>query len=179
MLIRQRQLFTATVFDFCPEGLKYTFKTPRGAKQLAIDYADISMTSRRIEQRHDIYLYVGLVLVAVGALLGAYIYTSGQGSAGFGYALWGVLFVIAYFVQRSTFLVFSVGGDPLIALADRQAPAIAALIDRHRKARFIELLRSPDLSADAAKKQEFVAWLIERGALTPAEIAAAADANGA
>ena len=167
------------MFDFCPDRLKYTFKTPRGAKQLSIDYADISLESRRIEQRNDAYLYVGYVLVALGAILGAYIYTTEQRISGFGYALWGALFVVAYFVQRSTFVVFSVGGDPLIVLDDRTAPEIIARIESHRKKRFVELLASPDLLADETKRQEFVSWLLERKALSEEEVALASGGGGA
>ena len=179
MPIHQRQLFTATVFDFGPDRLKYTFKTPRGAKHLSIDYADISLESRRFEQRHDAYLYVGLVLVALGALLGAYLYTTEQRTSGFSYALWGVLFVIAYFVQRSSFVIFSVGGDPLIVLADKSAPEIVAQIESRRKRRFIELLGSPDLVADEPKRKEFVSWLREHRVLSEEEVALASGRNDA
>ena len=172
MPIHQRQLFTATTFDFRPQQLNYTFKTPRLARQLAIDYADISVAARRIAQRHDAYFQVGLVLVALGVLYGAYVYAAEQRMAGFAYALWGLLFVIAYYVQRSTFIMFSVGGEPLIVLDDKLAPEILARIERHRKQRCIELLCAPELAGDAAKRQEFVAWLLEHRILAAAEVAA-------
>ena len=178
MPIRQRQLFTATEFDFRPDRLRYTFKTPRGAKQLVIDYADISLESRRIEERHAAYLYVGLVLGVLGTILGAYLYTVDQRTSGFAYALWGILFVVAYFVQRSTFVVFSVGGDPLIVLEDGNAAEIISRIERHRKQRFVELLVAPDLVADAAKKQEFVSWLLARKVFTADEVAALTGGSG-
>ena len=168
MRIHQRQLFTATTFDFQPEQLNYTFKTPRIAKQLAIDYSDISVVSRRIAQRHDAYLYVGVVLIALGVILGAYIY-----------ALWGLLFAIAYFVQRSTFIVFSVGGEPLIVLDDKMAPEIVSHIDRHRKQRCIELLSAPELANDTAKRQEFVSWLLEHRVLAGEEVVALTNGGGA
>lgn len=179
MPIQQRQLFTATIFEFRPEQLHYTFKTPRLARRLAIDYADISVASRRIAQRHDAYFHVGLVLVALGAIFGAYVYATEQRLAGFSYALWGLLFVIAYFVQRSTFIVFSVGGEPLIVLDDKMAPEIIARIDRHRKQRCIELLCAPELVGDAAKRQEFVSWLLEQRVLAAEEIAALTSGGGA
>lgn len=175
MPIYQRQLFTATTFDFGADRLHYLFKTPRVAKRLSIDYADISLESRRMEQRHDVYLYAGYVLIALGAIFGAYLYTTEQRISGFSYALWGILFVIAYFVQRSSLIVYSVGGDPLIVLADGKAKEVIHRIDMHRKARFIELLGSPELAADAPRRQEFVSWLRERGALSEEEIATASS----
>ena len=174
MPLHQRQLFTATTFDFRPDRLNYTFKTPRLARQMAIDYADISVVSRRIVQRHGTYLYVGLVLCILGAIFGARLYEVEQRISSFGYALWGLLFVIAYFVQRSTFIVFSVGGEPLLVLDDKRAPEILSRIDQHRKQRCIELLGAPALVGDAVKREEFVAWLLEHRVLTAEEVAALA-----
>ncbi len=172
MPVHQRQLFTATTFDFRPDQLNYTFKTPRIAKQLAIDYSDISVASRRIAQRHNAYLYVGLALIALGVVFGAYIHATEQRISGFAYTLWGLLFVMAYFVQRSTFIVFSVGGEPLIVLDDKMAPEIVSRIDQHRKQRCIELLCAPELVDDAAKRQEFVSWLLDHRILAAEEVAA-------
>jgi len=178
MRLQQRQFFTATTFDFGPDGLRYVFKTPRGAKQLAIDYADIGLTARRVVERHNAYFYAGCVLLGLGFFFGVYVHAAEQGLSGFSYALWGALFLVAYVVQREAFIIFAVGGDPLIVLADKRAPQIVALIESHRKQRFVELLASPELKADATKRQEFAAWLIEHGVFTAAEIAAAAANPG-
>jgi hypothetical protein len=112
-------------------------------------------------------------------IFGAYIYATDQRISGFSYALWGLLLVMAYFVQRSTFIVFSVGGEPLIVLDDKLAPEIVSRIDRHRKQRCMDLLCAPELAGDAAKRQDFVSWLLEHRVLAAEEVAALTNDGGA
>lgn len=178
MPMRQRKFFTTANFDFRPDRLSYTFGTLGGSKQLSIDYADISVDSRQIEERRSSYLYIGLVLFGLGSILGAYILETEQRISGFNYAIWGVIFLIAYFVERKKYVVFSVVNDPLIVLNDKKAPEIISQIEQHRKERFIELLQRSDFIADEQKRQGLVSWLVERRVLSEDEIAALTPASG-
>ena len=174
MPLRQRKFFTATEFDFCSDRLNYTFRTLGGSKQLSIDYADISVDSTRVEERRSSYLYVGLILFGLGTILGAYIYETEQRISEFNYAIWGVICLIAYFVERRKYIIFSVGSDPLIVLNDAKAPEIISKIEQHRKERFVELLRRADFVADEPKRQGLVSWLIERRVLSEDELSSLA-----
>ena len=174
MPICQRKFFTKTEFDFCADRLSYTLGMLGGSKHLSVDYADISVDSRRVEERRSSYLYVGLVLLGLGTILGAYIYETEQRISGFNYAILGVICLIAYFIERRKYIIFAAGSDPLILLNDTKAPEIISKIAQHRKERFIELLRRADFVADQQKRQGLVSWLIERQVLTEDEIASLA-----
>lgn len=176
--MRQRKFFTTTNFDFRPDRLSYSFGTLGGSKQLSIDYADISVDSSQIEERRSSYLYIGLVLFGLGSILGAYILETEQRISGFNYAAWGLIFLVAYFVERKKYIVFAVGSDPLIVLNDKRAPEIISQIDQHRKERFVEFLQRPDFIADEQKRQGLVSWLIDRRVLSEDEIAALTPAPG-
>jgi hypothetical protein len=169
MKTKQRRWLTSTEFDFSPNRLTYTYKTPSGSRQITVDYADIAFEERRVMERYSAYLYVGLVLFGLGALLGAFIYESEGRLSGFNYAVIGLIFLIAYFVQRKEYVVLTAGNDVIVALIDRNSKTIADEITRLRKARYLEVLRRPDLLEDEIKRRGLIAWLLERGALTQEE----------
>jgi hypothetical protein len=166
---KQRKWLTCTEFDFSPSRLTYTYKTPSGAKEITMDYADIAFERRRVMERYSAHLYVGLVLFGVGALLGALIYETENRLSGFNYAVIGLIFLVAYFIQRKEYVVLTAGNDVIVVLTDRNSTAILGEIDRLRKARFLEILRRPDLMEDEIRRRGLIAWLLERGALTDQE----------
>jgi hypothetical protein len=162
MKLAQRKFTTSTEFEFLPQRLNYTFRTLSGSRQLEIDYADISFDTRRITERYSSYLYVGLVLLGVGGLLGAFIYETEQRLSGFNYAVFGLALLVAYFVQRKEYLLLTAGNDLMMVLGDKKTEAILSEIDRARRARFLELLRRTDFIDDEAKRRGLVAYLVER-----------------
>lgn len=172
MKFHQRKFFTSTEFTFLPEKLSYTFKTLAGSKQEWIDYTEIPVDSKRVQERRSSYLYVGLVLFGVGAILGAYIYETERRLSGFNYAIWGVVLLAAFFVERKKFIVFTVASAPLILLDDDAAPEILTAILDHRRDRFIQLLRRPDFAADDNKRQGLIGWLRDNKVLTEEQLSA-------
>jgi hypothetical protein len=162
MKLTQRKFTTSTEFEFLPQRLNYTFRTLSGSRQLAIDYADISFDTRRITERYSSYLYMGLVLFGVGGLLGAFIYETEQRFSGFNYAVFGLVLLVAYFVQRKEYLLLMAGNDLMMVLGDKKTEVILSEIDRARRTRFLELLRRPDFIEDEAKRRGLVIYLLER-----------------
>ena len=162
MKLTQRKFTTSTEFEFLPKRLSYTFRTLSGSRQLAIDYADISFDTRRITERYSSYFYVGLVLIGVGGLLGAFIYETEQRFSGFNYAMFGLALLVAYFLQRKEYLLLTAGNDLMMILGDKQTDVILSEIDRARRARFLEILRRPDFVDDEAKRHGLVTYLVER-----------------
>jgi hypothetical protein len=169
MTTKQRKWLTSTQFDFSPSRLTYTYRTPSGAKEITVDYADIAFERRRVMERYSAYLYVGLVLFGVGALLGGLIYETEGRVSGFNYAVIGLIFLIAYFVQRKEYVLLTAGNDAIVVLVDENAEVILDEIHRLRKARFLDILHRPDLVEDEIKRRSLIAWLLERGALTGIE----------
>ncbi len=120
-------------------------------------------------ERYSAYLYVGLVLFGVGGLLGAFIYSTEDRISGFNYAVIGLIFLVAYFVQKKEYVVLTAGNDMLLVLGGENSQTILDEIGRLRKARFFEILRRPDFADDEAKRRSLVAWLLERRAVTEQE----------
>lgn len=169
MRLAQRKLLTSTEFEFLPDRLNYTFRNLSGSKQISVDYADVSFDPRRITERYSSYLYVGLVLFGVGALLGVFIYSTEERISGFNYAVIGLIFLVAYFVQRKEYALLSAGNDVLVILGDKQSKPILDEIDRLRKTRFLEILRRPDFLEDEVKRRGLIAWLVERRVISDHE----------
>ena len=166
MKLTQRKFTTSAEFEFLPQRLNYTFRTVGGSRQLAVDYADISLDTRRITERYSAYLYVGLVLFGVGGLLGAFIYETEQRLSGFNYAVFGLALLVAYFFQRKEYVLLTAGNDLMMVLGDKKTETILGEIDRARRSRFLELLRRSDFIDDEAKRRGLVAYLVERQVVT-------------
>jgi hypothetical protein len=165
----QRRFFTSTQFEFLPDRLKYTFRNLGGSRQTSIDYTDVSFDVQRIVERHSAYLYVGLVLFGLGGVLGAYIYSTEDRMSGFNYALIGLIFLVAFFVQQKEYVVLTAGSETLLVLGGKSSQVILDAIAQHRKSRFLEVLRRADIAGDDARRRGLVAWLVERGAVSEHE----------
>lgn len=166
----QRRFFTSTQFDFSPDRLKYTFRNLSGSRQTSVDYTDISFDVQRIVERYSAYLYVGLVLFGLGGVLGAFIYSTEDRISGFNYALIGLIFLVAFFVQQKEYIVLTAGGETLLVLGGKSSEGILDAIALHRKSRFLEVLRRADIAGDDARRRGLVAWLAERGAISEQEV---------
>ncbi len=169
-MIRQRKFFTSAEFDFQPSSLVYTFRNFSGSKQLTVDYSEIPIVPKRIEERYPSFLYFGLVVFAVGLILGAFIYSTEEKLSGFTFALWGALFLACYFLQRNVFKVFYVGQDTLLVLGGKKEEEIISEINAHRKVRFLELLQRQDFVLDEVKRQGLISWLLEHRVISEDEV---------
>lgn len=162
MKLTQRKLFTSTIFEFGPQRLSYTFRNPGGSRQLTVDYADVSPDERRITERYPSFLIFGLIVFAVGVLLGGFIYESENRFSGFGFALWGVIFLVFYFLQRKEYVILSAGNDTIVVLGGKNGETILREIASARRVRFLELLRRSDFLEDEVKRKGLISWLVER-----------------
>jgi hypothetical protein len=172
MEFSQRKFLTATRFEFAPERLVYQLKTLAGSKQLSVDYADIGADLKFVEERHSAYLYVGLILFGVGSLLGAFIYSTENKISGFSWAIIGIVFLVAYFVQRRKIIIIQTPREALIVLGGRNQAEILSQIDKGRKARFLQILERPDLLHDEAKRNGLIAALREQRIFSEEEASA-------
>ena len=169
-MIRQRKFFTSTEFDFQPSSLIYTFRNFRGSKQLTVDYAEIPLVPKRIEEHYPSFLFFGIVVFGVGLLLGGFTYSTEESFSGFIFSLWGILFLACYFLQRNVFTVFHVGHDTLLVIGGKNEVEILSQISECRKARFLELLQRQDFVVDDVKRQGLISWLLEHRVISEHEV---------
>lgn len=104
--------------------------------------------------------------------MGAVIYSTEDRLSGFNYMFIGVVLLAAFFLQQRQYTVLTAGSETLLVLGGGSSTEILNAISHHRRQRFLEILRRPDMVADEGKQRALVSWLVERGALSEQEASA-------
>jgi hypothetical protein len=171
MEIRQRRNSNRIRYVFGEDELQYSLEDTSGSRSFSVAYTDISRDRQTLVERNQWLGNVGLLWLALGAVLTVISFVGGKGT--FSFWLWiGAGCYAVYRLRTTRFTIVPSEKGNLLVIDDEEGKRILNEIESRRAAQFkAEYDFMPEGDTPEQLRGRFK-WLHREGALTDDELKA-------
>lgn len=168
-VIEQKRGSTHIRYLFHRDRIDYSWKGGGSSRSFSIEYTAISRDRETLAERNTWYRNLGIVWIALGALLLMSAISDRNGTTGASGAFWilvGALSLAYYWYSAARYIILPCERGNLMVLDNGSGSSILAEIERRRAAQFRdEYDFFPDDASPAQLRNRFM-WLQREGALS-------------
>lgn len=172
LVIEQKRGSTRIRYLFHPDRVDYSWKGGGSSRTFSVEYTAISRDRETLTERNTWYRNLGMVWIALGALLAMSAITDGNGTTAASGSFWillGVLSCAYYWRSFARYVILPCERGNLLVLDNESGKRIVAEIEERRAAQFrVEYDFFPDDASPEQLRNRFT-WLRREGALSDEE----------
>lgn len=170
MEISQKRFSNRIAYTFREDALDYRIEDSSGSRAFSVDYQDISRDRQTLEERNQWLGNVGLLWIALGAILTAMSYF-GEGPFRLSFWFWIGLGCWGFYkYRRTSFTLVPTEKGNLCVINDVDGPRILEQIESRRAASFRQHYDFLDANESPQQQQTRYRWLHREGALSDDEL---------
>jgi len=167
--IKQSRNSNRIRYQFGEDELSYSLEDSSGSRSFSVQYTEVSRDRQTLEERNQWLGNVGLLWIALGAVLTAMSYF-GAGPFRASFWLWiGLGCYAVYWFRRTKFTILPSEKGNLLVIDNADGPRLIQEIESRRAAQFLREYDFLDANETPQQQHRRFKWLHSEGALSQEE----------